>query len=179
MALEGIVSKHLDRAHRPMQALNRGQESRTPGLPPGQERPHSRSVALDGRCQSRPPTRRKQQAKKTESHADKHSEQQIIRHVHRALVPLCGCVHIRNGATQTYRHLNFSNLPCGVLPQERRGLLCPTRSTSIAPFSQIGVVHPTRRAWRVLARAFRNEVPRVRHQHVATEPRDQEASARA
>jgi hypothetical protein len=33
--------------------------------------------------------------------------------------------------------------------------------------------HPARRAWRILPRTFRNEVPHVGHQHVATEPREQ------
>jgi hypothetical protein len=38
---------------------------------------------------------------------------------------------------------------------------------------QIGIIHPASRTWRILPRAFRNEVPYVGHQHVAAEPRKQ------
>jgi hypothetical protein len=38
---------------------------------------------------------------------------------------------------------------------------------SVLRLPQIRVVHPTRSSWRILARALRDEVAHVRHQHVA------------
>jgi hypothetical protein len=53
------------------------------------------------------------------------------------------------------------------------GAACQQGAISIAPFAQIDVVNPARCAWRILARTFRNQMPNVRHKHVATESRDQ------
>jgi hypothetical protein len=49
----------------------------------------------------------------------------------------------------------------------------PADPLSLAALAQVSAVHPACRSWRILARAFRDEVPHVWHQHVTAETRNQ------
>jgi hypothetical protein len=67
-------------------------------------------------------------------------------------------------------------MPTAVWKKADKSFLRQAFRLSLTP-SQIREINPASRSRRILARAFRDEVPHIRHQHAATEPRDQRVLA--